>query len=197
MLEFVDKFISQWRALEIRGNTVDYERAILVQQARKAMGPEELSRALSKVLEVGPTRVNKVMKQAEVVSVVTNKKVWTAVGWLGVCKISTLNNVQQRRDIEHAVLDLADLKGRVLSKKALDTVFSKYAPSLLAKTRVESEYKENVFKAELERLVREGYLHESLVAEEVRRRLSLEESASTTAPTTVSTNEQYVELANA
>ena len=132
--EFEKKFLRKWSELSARGNAVEYDRAVLVREAREKLG-DKLRELLRKGLGLGPIAVSHAYVQADALGVVADKAVWVAGGWRAVRLIVAAESNDTRRLIGKAVLNESDLRGGPLSAGGVRKVVERVAPGLIERTK--------------------------------------------------------------
>ncbi len=129
---------------------------------------------------LGPPRVIKVLKQAAAVRVIGDEISWTALGWVWIGRVAGVENTCERLRILKALMDAFELRGSPLTDGAIkDVLRAIEATELLPNGGATRTLPSNgdVFKAEIERLVRSGILLPDQVDPYVRRLGRLDEIA--------------------
>lgn len=160
MTKLTRTFVAEWIALEARGRAIDFERAMLVSRWNKKLGAETVSGMLKTDVGLGPPRMLKLAKQVEALTIISDRKVWEAIGWGWVSRLSDIATENERNRIQNALMEAADLAGGVLQDGAVKTVLRTInAEAMLPKTKaIDAAKGDTLFRHELERLVRSGIL---------------------------------------
>mgnify|MGYP001561443928 CR=1 FL=1 len=180
--EFEKKFLRKWSELSARGNAVEYDRAVLVREAREKLG-DKLRELLRKGLGLGPIAVSHAYVQADALGVVADKAVWVAGGWRAVRLIVAAESNDTRRLIGKAVLNESDLRGGPLSAGGVGKVVERVAPGLIERTKRSREPQgaepaatggDGIYRREIERLLEAHLIHPAILSEDIRSALGIE-----------------------
>lgn len=166
----VAAFVSKWNEIESRGRVVDYERAKLVVEWISHVTVEEVQRCLEEDVGLGPPRVAKVLRQAEAYRVVPTEAAWQALGWAWVGRLASVEDESDRARYERALMDAYELRGAPLTDGVIkDVLRAVGAACMLPGKREGGMPSGDLFKLELERLVRSGILKPDQVDPYVRK----------------------------